>query len=699
MSEKVTERHLQRKALLYVRQSSQAQVANNEESRRLQYAMRDRLAALGWRDVEVIDDDLGRSAGGHVDRPGFQRLVADVSLGLVGAVAARELSRFARNSRDWQRLLELCRYVDTLLVDQDTVYDVRGSNDRLLLGLKGSLNEYELDLLRLRAHEARNEKAKRGEYFAKIAVGYRKADHGQLEKTPDLRVQQTVAMIFKKFLELGSVRQVLASFVDSGLSLPTNMNHRGVVRWKPARYGLLHQILTNPIYAGAYVYGRSQSRTAIIGDEVRSRAVRVGRDNWKVLLRDNHEGYIDWPTFERIQQMIGRNAQIRSGGPGAARRGSSLFAGMLRCRRCGQKLRVTYSGAHHDVHRYACSRDHQHSAAPLCISFSGLDVDARITREVLDVVSPGAIEASLRASAEQGRAADDEISAMSLELEAARYAADRAARQFDAVDPENRLVADELERRWNDALSRAREIEARIDQRRAAILRDATPSPTAEGFASLAADLHRVWHAANADAQLKKRILRTVIDEVIVDVEDEARQIVLLVRWKGGAHTELRVRKRARGERPAHTTAPDIVEAIRTLALVCTDESTAAFLSRSGVRTAKGNPWTQALVASFRNKRGIPAYNETRRRDEGWLTLQEAVALVHLAPNTLRGAVVSGELPALHPLKSGPWIFRREDLLRWRPTTKSTTQETGSRRADEGVERDPRQLTLAIPRT
>jgi len=697
MSEKITQRHLQRKALLYVRQSTQAQVANNEESRRLQYAMRDRLASLGWREVEVIDDDLGRSAGGHVDRPGFQRLVADVSLGLVGVVAARELSRFARNSRDWQRLLELCRYVDTLLIDQDTVYDVRGSNDRLLLGLKGSLNEYELDLLRLRAHEARNEKAKRGEFFAKIAVGYRKSEDGQLEKTPDLRVQQTIAMIFTRFLELGSVRQVLASLAESGLSLPSNVNHRGVVRWKPAHYGLLHQILTNPIYAGAYVYGRTHAQTAIVGDEVRSRAVRVGRDEWKVLLREHHEGYIDWPTFERIQQMISRNAQIRSSGPGAARTGNALLAGLLRCRRCGDRLGVTYSGARHDVHRYVCSRGHKERAAAPCIGFSGLDVDARITREVLDVVRPAAIEASLRAGVEQGRAADDEVSALSLELEAARYSADRAARQFDVVDPENRLVASELERRWNEALCRVREIESRIDQRRAAIMRDATSSPTAETFAALAADLHRVWHAPNADAQLKKRILRTLIEEVVADVEADAKQIVLLLHWKGGAHTEVRVRKRARGENSTQT-APDIVEAIRVMALVCSDESIAAFLSRGGVRTAKGNPWTQALVASFRSKRGIPAYNETRRHDEGWLTLQDAVALVRVAPNTLRDAVASGELPALHPLNKGPWIFRRDDLLRRWPATDCTTEETRSRRGDEGAERAPRQLSLARPR-
>jgi DNA invertase Pin-like site-specific DNA recombinase len=323
MSDKIGERHLRRNALLYIRQSTTQQLLHNEESRRLQYAMRERLVSLGWHEVELIDEDPGRSAGGHVERPGFERLVAQVSLGQVGVVAARELSRFARNSRDRQQLLELCRYVDTLLVDQDAVYDVRQSNDRLLLGLKGSLNEYELELLRLRAQEARRHKAQRGEYLGKVAVGYRKSDEGALEKTPDLRVQQAIALVFAKFVELGSIHQVLTWFRDEGIELPLNRNHRGHVRWTAPRYTRLHDILTNPVYAGAYAYGRTQAINTLVQGRPRTRVMRKPRSEWKVLLRDRHEAYIDWESFERIQTMIARNAQSRRpavpGGPGTDR--------------------------------------------------------------------------------------------------------------------------------------------------------------------------------------------------------------------------------------------------------------------------------------------------------------------------------------------------------------------------------------------
>lgn len=257
MRAKIGARHLGRQAILYVRQSTPHQLVHNEESRRLQYAMRERLQALGWPHVEVVDEGLGRSAAGTVARRGFERLGAQVSLGAVGAVGARELSRLARNSRDWPQLIEVCRYVDTVLVDQDTVYDARQSNDRLLLGLKGTRNEDELDLLRLRAHEARRAKARRGELLAKVAVGYRKSEEGALEKTPDLRVQHRVGLVFEKFLELGSARQGLLWLREHQLEVPVNRTHRGQVRWPPASYHWVYQVLTNPVYAGAYVYGRT----------------------------------------------------------------------------------------------------------------------------------------------------------------------------------------------------------------------------------------------------------------------------------------------------------------------------------------------------------------------------------------------------------------------------------------------------------
>lgn len=690
MSEKIQARHLARGAIVYVRQSSMHQLQHNEESRRLQYAMADRLRALGWRDVETIDEDLGRSAAGSVERSGFQRLVTEVSLGRVGAVAARELSRLARNSVDWQKLMEVCRYVDTLLVDHDAIYDIRHGNDRLLLGMKGNLNEYELELLRVRALEARNEKARRGEYYAKIAVGYRKTQDGGIEKHPDARVQHAVTLIFGKMLELGSARQVLLWMREHRLEAPVNRNDRGEVLWKAPTYSWLHMVLTNPIYAGSYAYGRSVQVTALNRDGSFRRSVRRRQlKDASVLLHERHDGYIDRGVFERIQAMITSNSQIRRGpGPGAARVGTALLVGLLRCRRCGEKLVVNYGGTSVRVHRYECTRANTDRGEPRCINFSGLDVDARVSELVLQVVEPAAIEASAKLASEDASQRDAAMEALRLELKAARYAAERAERQYDAVEPENRLVVDELERRWNVALERVRALDARIEQADAAA--PITSVDTAR-FASLAADVARVWHASSTDIRLKKRIVRTLIEEIVVDTTE--RELSLVMHWKGGAHTELVVQRRRRGENRAHT-APETVEAIRVLARVCPDERIACALNASGITTARGNLWTTTLVRSFRSGHQIAACSDG---DETWITLSCAAKLAGVADLTLKRAIERGVLTALRPVPRGPWIVEKAALLR--PEVLDRITKKPRPRAGRPAAPAPEQLTLVIPRT
>ncbi|MGA2248848.1 MAG: recombinase family protein [Verrucomicrobiota bacterium] len=346
MNDKISPAHLQRKAILYVRQSSPHQVVHNQESRRLQYAMKERLQQLGWSEIDIVDDDLGRSAAGTALREGFQRKVAEVSLGRVGAVAAREVSRFARNSRDWQQLVEVCRIVDTLLIDQETIYDPRRSNDRLLLGLKGSLNEYELDLLRHRGLEARWEKAQRGELIMTAPVGYLSENTGYV-KDPDQRVQQAVRQVFDKFLELGTVRQVLFWYVEHDLPLPTrkHLDDGWHTIWRRPHYGTFYRMLTHPIYAGAYVYGQTQQLTRWEDGSPKNHIVTRPRGHATVLLPHRHEGYISWEDFQRIQTMIEGNTikGASQGAGGAARTGEALLTGLLRCRRCGRKLTVRYS--------------------------------------------------------------------------------------------------------------------------------------------------------------------------------------------------------------------------------------------------------------------------------------------------------------------------------------------------------------------
>ena len=533
MSEKIRPQHLERKAILYVRQSSPYQVTHNLESQKLQYAMEARLRQLGWHEIEVVDEDLGRSAAGCVTRAGFERMVAEVCLGKVGAVAAREVSRFARNSREWQQLVEVCRVVDTVLIDQEMVYAPRFSNDRLLLGLKGSLNEYELDLLRQRSVEARREKARRGELIVSAPVGYIKGEDQRLEKDPDLRVQQAILLVFRKFSELGTVRQTLMWFLEHGLEVPTR-TPRGETRWKRPVYRSMHRMLTSPAYGGAYTYGKTEHLTGYEGAKPRHLCRRKPREQWLALIPGTHEGYVSWEEFERIVCAIRENTQGEQQ-PGAVKNGQALLSGLLRCSRCGRKLTVRYTGNGHDVLRYSCIRGWLDNGEPRCIAFGGITVDEAIGREVLRVVQPAAIEASMLAQQERARQRDDILEALERDLQAARYAAKRAQRQYDAADPENRLVTAELERRWNLTLQHVREIELRIEQHGAAT--DPGRATCKEDFQQLAHKLEAIWVDPATNARLKKRIVRTLIEEVLVDVDGSAGELILTLRWKGGVHT------------------------------------------------------------------------------------------------------------------------------------------------------------------
>lgn len=687
MSEKIQPQHLQRKAVLYVRQSSVYQVLHNQESQKLQYAMQQRLRQLGWEEIEVIDEDLGRSASGNTQRAGFERMVAEVCLGKVGVVAAREVSRFARNSREWQQLVEVCRVVDTLLLDQETVYAPRQSNDRLLLGLKGSLNEYELDLLRQRSVEARHEKARRGELLVAAPVGFLKTADQRLEKDPDRRVQEAIRLVFRKFQELGAVRQTLLWFLEEGLQLPTQ-RHDDAITWKRPTYATLYRILTHPAYGGAYAYGKTECVTHYEQGVPRKGLRRRPRERWLALIPGAHEGYIDWEPFQQIQGVIAAN-NFDSGGAGAAKRGAALLAGLLRCRRCGRKLTVRYTGRNHDMLRYCCHRGWMDKAEPRCITFGGINVDEEIGRQVLRVIAPGALEAAVMAHQEQQHRQDDVLAALQRDLEAARYAAQRAAKQFDGVDPENRLVADELERRWNAALTQVHALEQRISQH--ATDRSGSTPATLDEFSELAGDLERVWQSPQSDARLKKRIVRTLMEEVIADVDSELGEIILHIHWKGGVHTELRLKRRRRGQ--VNHTSKDVVVAVRSLARICSDDVIAGVLNRNDLRTGRGNRWTRERVVSLRQWNEIPCHSSDRCAQEGWLTLREAAAELGVSPRTLRLSIDRGEVVGEHPLQEGPWIINRCALST--PAAHALVQRARDR-AGTPTKPNPQQKTLGF---
>lgn len=597
MHEKIGPHHLERKAILYVRQSSAHQVLHNRESSALQCAMRDRLAALGWSQIETVDDDLGRSAAGGVTRAGFDRMVAEVCLGKVGAVAAREVSRFARNSRDWQQLIEMCRVVDTVLIDQEAVYAPRQSNDRLLLGLKGSLNEYELDLLRQRSLSARYEKARRGELVVAVPVGFVKVGD-RIEKDSDRRIHEAIALVFNKVAEPGSARQALLWFLEQGLDLPVRYANGDVI-WRRPNYATIHRMIANPIYGGAYAYGKSRS---VPGYDGRSGIRRKARDEWLALIPDAHEGYVSWERAEGIRKMLSDNVPA-SRHHGAPKHGDALLAGLFRCKRCGRKLTVRYTGNKHNIPRYSW-RGLLDNGEPRCIAFGGLRVDDAIEEALLGVVESGAIAAAVEAERTMASQRDQVQDAFLRDLEAARYAADRAFRQYDAADPENRLVTSELEARWNKALTGVGEIEARIAKHRT-VTPQPFPMPVSQ-VTALAGNLRTVWTAPTTDARLKKRIVRTLINEVVADLDDGTSEIVLVIHWVGGVHTELRLPKRRRGQRNA--TPDDIVDAVRQLVLIANDDVIAGVLNRNGLTTGNGNRWTRERVTALRSYRKIPVF-------------------------------------------------------------------------------------------
>ena len=658
---KITAEQLERSAIVYVRQSTAFQVVNNIESGRRQYGLIERAHQLGWTDVQVIDDDLGRSGGGIV-RPGFEKLLAAICERRVGAVLSIEASRLARNGRDWHTLLEFCGLVGTLIVDEDGVYDPRSINDRLLLGMKGTMSEMEVSVFRQRSIEAMKQKARRGELFLTVAVGYAKTGDDRVEMDPDRRVREAIALVFRKFAELQTVRQVLVWIRQQQIVLLAIVQGSGVrpVEWKTPVYHTLHHILTNPVYAGAYAFGRRGMRTTIEGGRKHVvRGIRRDPAAWEVLIKDHHDGYISWPEFERNQRLIADNANGKSYlGRGSIRQGGALLPGLCRCARCGRKLQVSYGGLKSYSQRYACRGAFSERAEMSCISFGGMRIDRAIAREVLDRVQPLGIEAALTALTALDREQSDKRRQIENAIEQARFEAARAYRQYDAADPENRLVTADLERRWNERLVTLRTLEEELAKL------DTAPKPglsiaDRDRLMVLGKDLARAWDRPGVTIETRKKIVRTLIAEIIVDVTDS--MITAIIHWHGGDHTRLEVKKNKVGQ-TRWTTGADIIELVQVLARQMPDSSIAAVLNRSGKVTGRGNGWTRTSVCSLRHQKQIPPYREGERAERGEATLDEAVAALSLSRTTVRRLIGTGILPARQICANAPWIVRHEDL-------------------------------------
>jgi len=687
---KISPEHLARGAYVYVRQSTADQLRHNHESRRRQYALADRARTLGWSEVVVIDDDLGVSASG-VARPGFERLLVAICGGQVGAVVSIEASRLARNGRDWHTLLEFCALVGCVIVDEDGIYDPRSVNDRLLLGMKGTMSEMELSLLRQRSVEALKLKAARGDLHTTVAIGYVRSEGDRIELDADLRIREAIAAVFTRFALAGSVRQVLLWFRQERIELPAAVydDGRRTVVWRLPVYNTLLKILTNPVYAGAYAFGRTETRVRI--EAGRKRVVRGHRraqEHWQVLIQEHHEGYIDWSHYEHNQRVIADNTNMRgSMARGALRQGEAFLAGLLRCAHCGRKLHVAYSGADGDTARYHCKGAAVNHGSPQgCISFGALRVDEAVSREVLSVLKPIGVQAALHAIDQ--RADEDHAKRRQLELalEQARFEAARAQRQFDAVDPGNRLVAAELERRWNERLAEISRREAEIEALQALTRPSLSPSQHADLMA-MGADLPRAWSHPAAGNEVRKRILRCIIREIVARVA-EAR-IELVIHWQGGDHTELSVVKNRVGQH-RWTTDIEVQTLITQLARQLKDGTIASLLNRLGHRTAKGHTWTEMRVRSFRGDHRIAVYKTGEREARGELTLEQAADALGTSKMTVLRMIGVGSLQGTQACKGAPWVIKANDVERPEIRAAVATLARGP------LPEDPRQFPLDI---
>lgn len=658
---KITTEHLARSAYVYIRQSTADQLTQNQESRRRQYGLADRARQLGWTAVEVIDDDLGRSGGG-TDRPGFERLLAAICEARVGAVLAIEASRLARNGRDWHTLIEFCGLVGTIIVDEDGVYDPRHPNDRLLLGMKGTMSELELSLFRQRSQEALKQKARRGALILGVAAGYVKVGRDRIEKNPDQRVQEALQLVFAKFAEFQSVRQVHIWLRDEGIELPVKSREgeaRGVV-WRLPAYNVVHNVLTNPIYTGAYVFGRTTSKVSVErGRKQIRRGVHRPMAEWDVLIKDHHAGYITWEEFERNQGVIANNATGKGSAAvkGAVRRGELLLPGLLRCGHCGRKLHASYSGK---LGRYNCYGARMNHGTTRCISISGLSIDGAVSAEVLRILKPLGMEAAVKAVGAQTSRTSAAQRQLELSLQQARYEAEHARRQYDAVDPANRLVAAELERRWNDALQAVCRIEAEL-----ASVVASTPPPLGERerqqLMRLGADLELAWSHPAATAATRKRIMRTALNEIVV--RKDGPVISMVLHWKGGDHTALQVTLRLNAAGRHHwPPAEDTVTLVRELARLMPDRQIARLLNRSGKSTGYGNGWTEQRVRGFRNHHDIAVYRDGEWAERGEITLDAAAQTIGVAKMTALRMVRRGDLQGRQACKGAPWVIKADDV-------------------------------------
>jgi excisionase family DNA binding protein len=557
-----------------------------------------------------------------------------------------------------------------LLIDAESVYDPRLTNDRLLLGMKGTISEMEVANFRERGQAALQQKAKRGALVQRVAVGYFRGTDDRIEKDPDARVQSTIELVFRKFAELGSVRQVYFWLDRQQIELPVVLGTKDAREkgWQPARYHAVLSILKNPVYAGAYAYGRKKTITRLEAGQKVQRQVKRRREDWAVLILDHHESYIDWDVYQSNQAMIAHNENANSHAVrGAVRHGEALLAGLLRCGHCGAKMLAQYPGPR--VIRYQCSAYALNRDQPSCVMFGGLRADRLVSEQLLRCLSPLGIDAATTAITAFEDANDERIHQKTLALQQARYEVAHARRQYDAVDPSNRLVAAELERRWNRALTVEADLEAEI-----AVLENGREHPITDAqkreLLDFARDTQRLWDDPRSSPEYKKRLLRIALKEITATCEADTIRLVL--HWQGGDHTQVEFPKIRTGQH-RYATGHDIVEMIGKLARIEPDARIASILNKNEHRTAHEQSWTAKNVCAVRNHHAIPVYKQGERQGRGEISVREAADALGVTPTTIFRLIQLKQLPATQICGNAPWILLKKDVDRYREARTQAT--------------------------
>ena len=626
---KIRPRHCDRLAVVYIRQSTPQQVVGNRESTDLQYQLRRRAVALGWADdrVLVIDDDQGISGASVENRPGFQRLLAEVSLGHVGIVFGREMSRLSRSCKDWYQLLELCGLFQVLLADADGVYDPTDPNDRMLLGLRGMMSEAEIHVLKARMHQGKLNKARRGELFTCVPVGYVRSADGGIALDPDEQVRAAVSLVFAKFAELGSLTKAHAYFAANGVQLGLRVYKgpgKGRLEWRRPRRSALYEMLRHPIYAGAYAYGRSPfDPTRRVAGKPKSGRRNAPPEEWVCLLRDAVPAYIPWEQYEANRRRLAANDR----GPGSKKatgRAPTLLNGIVRCGRCGKPMTARNARASANP-RYACDWESREYGGPRCQGLVAAYPDRLIESLVLKAVEPASLELSLRTAEQVERDRERLHTLWKQRLERAEYEADRARRQYDVVDPENRLVARELERQWEHKLAERRRLMEDYDRFQAEQPRRLSTSDR-ERIMALAADLPGLWRSPTTTGSDRRAIVRLLIERVELSRDGDSERIGVVIHWRGGAMTRHEIRQGLRTYRSLGGLARLRGRILELRGDGQTADAIAATLNREGYRAARGNGFTghrvRQLLARF-GQTGIPPgvrdVNDLPGQGEWWL--------------------------------------------------------------------------------